>query len=227
MVQVEVGEEDVEAGRLGREGEAEVADPGAGVEDEERAVGEGDADAGGVAAVADRLRAGGGDRAAGPPEVDLHGRPRSWRRCLRRGGARASTASAGNSSSTGQKIAIAALRPVRGEDREGRAFDLVDLAVEGADAEAGVGGTAAAHRAHHRQLLVGDRLAGLVVGAEEAAPLARPDVPDLVEALAEQPPRRLVVEDEQAALVDQEGRGREGRHQVPGKDQLERLLRHG
>ena len=75
MVEVEVGEEDVEPGRLGREGEAEAADPGAGVEREQGAVGERDADAGGVAAVADRLGAGGGDRAAGAPELDLHQAP--------------------------------------------------------------------------------------------------------------------------------------------------------
>src|SRR3954449_7254963 len=72
VVEVEVGEEDVEAARLVGLGEAETADPGAGVECEERAVGEGDADAGGVAAVADRFRTGGRDRAARPPELDLH-----------------------------------------------------------------------------------------------------------------------------------------------------------
>src|SRR6201996_6587120 len=72
------------------------------------------------------------------------------------------------------------LRAVGGEDREGGAFDRVDRAVEGADAEAGGGGAAAAHGADDRQLLVGDRLARLVVGAEEAAPLGRADVADLV-----------------------------------------------
>ena len=177
--------------------------------DQQRAVGEGDADAGGVAAVADRLRAGGGDRAARPPEVDLHaaasvavGRRRRPAGGVERGG----VASAGKSVLDRPEDRDAALRAVRGEDREGRAFDRVDLAVEGADAEGRVGGTSGADRAHHRQLVVGDRLAGLVVGAEEAAPLARADVADLVEALAEQRPGGLVVEDEQAALVDQEGR---------------------
>src|SRR5262249_23663377 len=79
VVEGEVGEEDVEAGGLRGEGEAEIADPGAGVEREQRAVGEGDADAGGVAAVADRVGPGGGDRAARAPELELHlsARPRS------------------------------------------------------------------------------------------------------------------------------------------------------
>src|SRR3954468_22014118 len=45
----------------------EAADAGPGVERQQRAVGEGDADAGGVAAVADRFRSGGRDRAARPP----------------------------------------------------------------------------------------------------------------------------------------------------------------
>ena len=85
VVEVEVGEQDVQAGRLVGQGEAEVADAGAGVERQQRAVGEGDADAGGVAAVADRLRARGGDRAARAPELGLHLRPRlRWRRRARR-----------------------------------------------------------------------------------------------------------------------------------------------
>src|SRR4051794_14723657 len=54
VVEVEVGEEDVEPGRLVGLGQAEAADAGAGVERQHRAVREGDADAGGVAAVADR-----------------------------------------------------------------------------------------------------------------------------------------------------------------------------
>ena len=74
-----MGEEDVEAGRLRGEGEAEVADPGAGIEGQQRSVGEGDADAGGVAAVADRVGPRGRDRASRAPELELHlsARPRS------------------------------------------------------------------------------------------------------------------------------------------------------
>src|SRR5215213_11253083 len=75
VVEVEVGEEDVEPGRLVGQRQAEAADPGARVERQHRAVGEGDADAGGVAAVADRFRPGGRDRAARPPELDLHAGP--------------------------------------------------------------------------------------------------------------------------------------------------------
>ena len=72
VVEVQVGEQDVQAGRLVAEGEPEAADPGARVERQQRAVGERDLHAGGVAAVADRLRAGGGHRAAGSPELDVH-----------------------------------------------------------------------------------------------------------------------------------------------------------
>ena len=72
VVEVEVGEEDVEPGRLVRQRQAEAADAGAGVERQHRAVGEGDADAGGVAAVADGFRPRGGDRSARAPELDLH-----------------------------------------------------------------------------------------------------------------------------------------------------------
>src|ERR1700710_423745 len=72
VIEVEVGEEDVQPSRLVAEREAEAADAAAGVERQQRAVGEGDADAGGVAAVADRLRPRGGNRAARAPELDLH-----------------------------------------------------------------------------------------------------------------------------------------------------------
>ena len=75
VVEVEVGEEDVQPGRLVGQGEAEAADPGAGVERQHRAVGEGDADAGGVAAVADRFRPRGRDRPPRSPELDLHAGP--------------------------------------------------------------------------------------------------------------------------------------------------------
>ena len=71
VVEVKVGEEDVEAGRLGGQGQAEAADAGAGVERQQRAVGEGDADAGGVAAVADRLRPGEGIEPRVPQSLTL------------------------------------------------------------------------------------------------------------------------------------------------------------
>ncbi len=99
-------------------------------------------------------------------------------------------------------------------------------AVGGADRHLGVGGAAVADRRDQRQLVVGDRLAALVEGAEQRAPLLRADRPQLLEAFAEQHPGGLVVEDEEAALVDQEGRRRERRHQVAGEDQLQGPLRH-
>src|SRR5262249_6483957 len=61
--------------RLVPQGEAEAADPAAGVEREQRAVLERDPNAGGVAAVADRLRAWSRDRAARAPELYLHAGP--------------------------------------------------------------------------------------------------------------------------------------------------------
>ena len=76
------------------------------------------------------------------------------------------------------------------------------------------------------QLLVGDRLAVGVKRAEDRPPLLRPDRAQLLEALSEQPSSRLVVKDEQPALVDQEGRRRKRGHEVAGEDQLDRLLAH-
>src|SRR5205085_3728978 len=75
VVEVQVREQDVETCRLVAAGEAEAADPGPGVEGEQRSVGEGDLDAGGVAPVADRLRARRGHRAAGSPELQVHSQP--------------------------------------------------------------------------------------------------------------------------------------------------------
>jgi hypothetical protein len=119
-----------------------------------------------------------------------------------------------------------ALGPVRADQREGGRFDLVHPPVEAADAEAAVGGAGGAQRPDHRQVVVGDDLAVGVARPEHPVPFVAPDMADLVEALAEQGPGGLVVEDQQPTLVDQEGRRRESRHQVPGKDQLKRLLRH-
>jgi hypothetical protein len=116
---------------------------------------------------------------------------------------------------------------VRGEDREGGDLDRVAGAVGGADLEVGVGGVAVANRDHERQLVVGERLALVVEGAEDRAPLFGADGAELLVAFAEQGAGRLVVEDEDAALVDEERRGRERRQQVAGEDQLEGpLLRH-
>jgi hypothetical protein len=113
---------------------------------------------------------------------------------------------------------------VRGEDREGRDLDLVASAVGGADLEVGVSWAAVAHGDDQWQLVVGDRLARFVERAEEGAPLFGPDRAQFLEALTQQSAGSLVVEDEDAALVDQEGRGRERRHQVASEDQLEGLL---
>ncbi len=180
--------------------------PGAGVERQQRAVGEGDPDAGGVAAVADRLRPRGGDRAARAPELDLHQCPVPLLE------------------PAGQKTAIAPCEPCAVRIGKAETSIRCARAVDGADLEVGVGGAAVADRDDERQLVVGDRLAVLVEGTEERAPLVGPDRAELLEALAQQHSGGLVVEDEDAALVDQECRRRERGHQVASEDQLEGLL---
>ena len=73
MVEVQVGEQDVDAPWSPGEPEPEVADARAGVEHEEPPIRERDPEAGGVAAVAVRRGARGGNRAACAPHLDLHG----------------------------------------------------------------------------------------------------------------------------------------------------------
>ena len=71
VVRVRVGEQQMEPHRsFAREREPELPRAGAAVEHEERAVVGRDLDAGRVTAVAKRLGAGGGDRAARSPEPD-------------------------------------------------------------------------------------------------------------------------------------------------------------
>ena len=60
--------------------------------------------------------------------------------------------------------------------------------------------------------------------ARLAAPLGGRLPAELLEGDAEQPAGGLVVEDDPAALVDQEGRGREARQEVASQDQLQRPL---
>ena len=72
VVHVEVGQQDVHGPRRARHGQAEIADPGAGVEHDGRPVLERHLHAGRVAPVPQRLRPGRGHRAARPPELDLH-----------------------------------------------------------------------------------------------------------------------------------------------------------
>src|SRR4051812_14791063 len=95
------------------------------------------------------------------------------------------------------------------EDWEGRGLDFMTNAVGGLDLEVGVGRVPVADRRDQRQLVVGDRLAALVERPEDRAPLVGADGSQLLVAFAEQRPGGLVVEDEDAALVDQERRRRE------------------
>ena len=75
VVEVEVGQEDVDAVRLGREREAEAADAGACVEHHERAVGQRDRHARGVAPVAAGLPPRRRHRPASTPDRHLQVRP--------------------------------------------------------------------------------------------------------------------------------------------------------
>ena len=210
MVEVQVGQQDVQLRRVGLKREPEAADPRSRVEREQRAVGERDLHARGVAPVAQGLGPGGGDRAPGAPELHPHAvrpLPRIF-------------------ASTGQKTARAPRVPCGVVIGIAEASTSCMGSVGGADREVRVGGAAVADRLDERQLLVGDRLAIVVKRPEDRAPLLRPDRAELLEALPEQPPGRLVVEDEQAALVNQEGRRRKRGHEVAGEDQLDRLLAH-
>ena len=89
-------------GRSGGSEKPERADPGAGVEDQRLAGGQGQLDAGGVAAVAVHLRPGCRDRTARAPDPDPHPTT-SWRPVV---------TSRACSSSTGQKITIAPEAPL-------------------------------------------------------------------------------------------------------------------
>src|SRR5947209_13146107 len=72
VVEMAVGEEDVQRVTDVADREPEVADARAGVEDEHAAVAQGDLDARGIAAVAHGLRTRRRDRSPGPPDLDSH-----------------------------------------------------------------------------------------------------------------------------------------------------------
>ena len=74
MVKVKVGQTDVSHAVISlQEPLAEFADPGSGIEDQRRTVGELELDAGRVAAVADGRRPRRGERATRTPDADDHG----------------------------------------------------------------------------------------------------------------------------------------------------------
>ena len=169
-------------------------------------------DAGGVAAVADRLRAGGGDRAAGSPELDPHRsvrprRPLGVDRPEDRDRRRASRAAVRIGKA---ETSISCSGAVGGADRRSREC----------------AGRPWRTAIDQRQLVVGDRLAGLVEGAEDRAPLARGRPCRSPRSACRAAPRRPRCRRQHPALVDEEGRRRERGHQVAGEDQLDRLLRH-
>ncbi len=96
VVEMQMGEQDVDRLLDTGQREPEVADARAGVKDQRAAVRQRHLDAGGVAAVPHRLRARSGDRPPRAPHLDLH---------------RASSPSTRWSSDTGQKITTAPLEP--------------------------------------------------------------------------------------------------------------------
>ena len=205
MVEVKVGEEDVEAGRLRRRSARPRLRIPVPASRASREPSESVTPTRRCCRRSGSCRPRGGDRATRAPELELHlsARPRS------RGWAEDGDRPVG---------------AVGREDREGGDLDGVEVAVGRADLEGRVGGTVVADRDDQRQLVVGDRVAVGVERPEHRPPLVGADHAEFLEAFAEQRPGSLVVEDEQPALVDQEGRRRERRHQVAGEDQLERLL---
>ena len=117
MVEMEVGKADVQLAVIPLEEPLpELADPGAGVEDQRRAVGELELDARGVAAVADGGGSRRGERSPRAPDADDHG-------------------AAGSS----QKIDMDSDDLVRArEEREGGDGDLALAAVQAAERERAV-----------------------------------------------------------------------------------------
>ena len=203
VVEVKVGEQQVDhrRARAAIEGQAELADAGAGVEHDQGPVPQRDLHAGGVAAVAHRLRAGRGDGAARAPDPDSHlpvlrERPEEGHR---------------------------AARALGRHDRQRAHLDVVLGAIERADAQAGVRRRAVAQRDRERELVDG-HVAAVAIERPDLPPHRGARGAHVLEATPEQMPRGVVVEDERPGLVGEKGRRREARHQVAGQDELQRAL---
>src|SRR5829696_283827 len=222
VVEMEVGEQDVHPRQLLADADPEAANAGAGVDDQGGAVGELELDAGGVAPIAVHLRPGGRNRPACPPYLDLHPYLTAP---LSAPPYRPLTA-----------VALLVLRPEEdhrallpalGDDRQRAGLDLVLLPLRGSDLELAMCRLAPPEGLGHRPVLDRRRFAALIEGGQRVTPVLRLHSPRLLEGDSEQRPRCLVVEDQRAALVDEEGGRGEAGEEVPSKDQLERLLRHG
>ena len=194
--------------RRGGQVEAERADPGARVEDQVLAAVEGELHAGRVAAVAVHLRPRGGDRASRAPDLDLHRRASSPRVRVQR---------PEEDHRPGGSL-------LGGDDREGAGLDLVLRSARRTDPEHAVGRPALAHRLGRWQVVQRDRLAIVVEGPVGGDPFLGAHAPRVLERAPEQGARGLVVEDQRAVLVEQEGGRRDARQQVAGQDQLQGLL---
>ena len=80
-------------------------------------------------------------------------------------------------------------------------------------------------RLRQRDLVELERLFTVRERPERRRPLLGRHLPCLLERAAKERCRSLVVEDHRPSAVDQEGRGRDARQEVPGEDQFEWLLR--
>ena len=188
-----------------RQRQAEAADARAGVEHHDRAVGERDLHARGVAAVARGLRAGRGTEPRAPQTLTF-------------------TRSAPRSVGPEERDRAPRVPPVV---TIGIALTSISCSPPSSelDAEAVVGRPALAQRHGERQLLEGDRLAAVVERAEARCPTPPgASCPTSSKRRPSRAPGGLVVEHDHAVLVHEEGRRREARHQVAGEDQLDRLL---
>jgi len=77
---------------------------------------------------------------------------------------------------------------------------------------------------HQRKPSGSERTAVGVHGSPDRRPLGHRHLAGLVETHAEQPFRRLVVEDERPVGIHQDDRHREAARELPHEDQLDRLL---
>src|SRR5262249_22956293 len=105
-------------------------------------------------------------------------------------------------------------------------LDFVLVTCDRSHREMAVRGAPAAQRLGGGELLDRDRVTALAERADGVTPLLRGHVALLLEGDPEHGACGLVVEDQGAALVDEEGGGGEAGEEIPSEDQLERLLCH-
>ena len=201
VVEVEVGEEDVDPLRQLTDGEPEVADAGAGVEDEQRVVGEPQRDARRVPSVAHGFRSRAGHRASRSPDRELHQLPGPSSQKIA-SAPRVPSVPVIGKAQTSIRWSLSVAERIRIRSCEGSSFES---AIESGSSSTGKGDPSSSH------------------GHEPGSPFLRLHRARLLIAQAEQLSGRVVEEDERALRVDQERRRRQVRDQPSGLDQLDRV----